>query len=89
MFEQGVSAPTASRVSSRELRRACFGRAEDREDLRMFEQGVSAPTASHAAWAAAATSLQMRNALPQEVRLPAALVCAPPWTPHTAPHSGS
>lgn len=31
----------------------------------MFEEGVSSPTASHAAWAAAASSLQMRNALPE------------------------
>jgi hypothetical protein len=50
--------------------------AEDREDLRMFEEGVSSPRASHAAWAAAASSLQMRHALP-EVRcyLPPAISC--------------
>ena len=39
--------------------------AEDREDLRIFEVGVSSPTASHAAWSAAASSLQMRSALPE------------------------
>lgn len=31
----------------------------------MFEEGVSSPTASHAAWSAAASSLQMRHALPE------------------------
>ena len=41
----------------------------------MFEEGVSSPTASHAAWAAAASSLQMRAALPQEVHPPC--VCHP------------
>ena len=31
----------------------------------MFEEGVSHPQASHAAWSAAASSLQMRSALPE------------------------
>ena len=31
----------------------------------MFEEGISQPKASHAAWAAAASTLQMRNALPE------------------------
>lgn len=39
--------------------------AEDREDLKVFEEGISQPKASHAAWSAAASSLQMRNALPE------------------------
>lgn len=39
--------------------------AEDREDLRMFEEGVSSPTPMHTAWSAAASSLQMRHALPE------------------------
>ena len=39
--------------------------AEDREDLRMFEEGVSSPTPIHAAWRTAASSLQMRHALPE------------------------
>ena len=39
--------------------------AEDREDLKVFEEGISQPKASHAAWTAAASSLQMRNALPE------------------------
>ncbi|CAL5224103.1 g6734 [Coccomyxa viridis] len=39
---------------------------EDREDLKIFEEGVSHPKASHAAWSAAASSLQMRSALPED-----------------------
>ena len=31
----------------------------------MFEEGVAHPKASHAAWSAAASSLQMRSALPE------------------------
>ena len=38
---------------------------EDREDLKIFEEGVSHPKANHAAWTAAASSLQMRSALPE------------------------
>ncbi len=44
---------------------------EDREDLRKLEEGaVASPAASHAAWAAAASSLQLRNALPEVPLLP-------------------
>lgn len=31
----------------------------------MFEEGVSSPTPIHAAWRTAASSLQMRHALPE------------------------
>lgn len=50
---------------SPDLNNWLLAHAEDREDLRMFEEGVSSPTPLHAAWSAAASSLQMRHALPE------------------------
>ena len=49
----------------------------------MSEEGVAHPKASHAAWSAAASSLQMRSALP-EVLPHTPSVSLPDTAPYTA-----